>query len=151
MAGFIGNPGMNVFATELQATDGGGCAIKWGEQLIPLVNDPASGDDWHSHIGKRLYAGLRPEAFCDAATCAMRVPAEIESVEALGHESLVYFRSGASALDTDSFGSGSVARSHMVARLNGAVNLKVGEKIELGIVSKQLTLFNENGDVLKCA
>ncbi len=148
VAGFIGNPGMNVFATELHAVDGGGCAIKWGEQLIPLAND-AGGDGWHSHIGKRIYAGLRPEAFCEAAISALRIPVEIESVEALGHESLIYFRSGANSLDTDNFGSGDSATSpHMVARLKGAVDFKAGEKVELGIESAQLTLFDENGDRL---
>ncbi len=150
VAGFIGNPGMNVFATELHAVDGGGCAIKWGEQLIPL-ND-TGGDGWRSHIGKRIYAGLRPEAFCEAAISALRIPAEIESVEALGHESLVYFRSGANALDTDNFGSGESATSpHMVARLKGAIDFKAGEKIELGIEPGQFTLFDENGNTLKNA
>jgi multiple sugar transport system ATP-binding protein len=151
VAGFIGNPGMNVFETELLANDGGGCAIKWGEQLVPLGDDLLAGIDLRDHIGKRLYAGLRPEAFCDAAESGIRIPAEIEGVEALGHESLLYFRSGATALDTDSFGSGAdrPARSRMVARLGGAISLRPGAKIELGLLPERFSFFDEHGIALK--
>jgi multiple sugar transport system ATP-binding protein len=151
VAGFIGNPGMNVFETELLAIDGGGCAIKWGELLIPLKYGSASSIDLRDHIGKRFYAGLRPEAFRDAAASEIRIPAIIESIEALGHESLVYFRSRATAVDTDSFGTGGdrPERPQMVARLNGAVNLKAGDKIYLGLAPEQISLFDETGSALQ--
>jgi len=150
VAGFIGNPGMNVFETELLAIDGGGCAINWGEQSIPLRDDLVAGIELRDHIGKRLYAGLRPEAFCDAAASAIRIPAEIESIEALGHESLVYFRSGAAALDTDSFGTCAdrPARLQMVARLGGAIDLRPGAKIVLGLMPERISLFDEHGTTL---
>ncbi len=162
VAGFIGNPGMNVFEMELQALDENNCAILWGEQLIPLRNGLVAGIDLRDHIGKRLYAGLRPEAFCNVATLreaaasGIRIPAEIESIEALGHESLVYFRSGAVAVDTDSFGTSrdQPARPCMVARLGGAINpgapnLRAGTKIDLGLSPEQISLFDENGIALK--
>jgi multiple sugar transport system ATP-binding protein len=157
VAGFIGNPGMNVFETELLGTDDGGCAILWGEQAIPLKNGSVAGIDLRDHIGKRLYAGLRPEAFCnvaafgDAAASWMRISAEIDSIEALGHESLVYFRSGATAVDTDSFGTGGdrPERPQMVARLTGAIDIRNGEKIDLGLASEQISLFDETGTALQ--
>jgi ABC-type sugar transport system ATPase subunit len=151
VAGFIGNPGMNVFETELLATEGEGYVIKWGEQLIPFMHGSETGIDLRQYIGRRLYAGLRPEAFCDAAESSICIPAEIDSVEALGHEFLVYFRSGVVALDTDIFGTGgdTAERSQMVARLSGLTSFRAGDKIELGLLPEQITLFDENGTALK--
>jgi ABC-type sugar transport system ATPase subunit len=151
VAGFIGNPGMNVFETELLATEGEGYVIKWGEQLIPLMYGSEIGIDLRQYLGKRLYAGLRPEAFCYAAESAICIPAEIESVEALGHEFLVYFRSGAAALDTDFFGAGgdAPARFQIVARLSGLNNLRAGDKIDLGLLPEQIALFDEYGTTIK--
>ena len=149
VAGFIGNPGMNVFETELLATEGS-YAIKWGEQLIPFMHGSEAGIDLRQYVGRRLYAGLRPEAFCAAAESSIYIPAEIDSVEALGHEFLVYFRSGAVALDTDIFGTGGDTNesSQMVARLSGLTSFRAGDKIGLGLLPEQITLFDENGTAL---
>ncbi len=153
VAGFIGNPGMNVFETELLAVEDQRLAIKWGEQLIPLAKDDAASLALEEYVGKPLFAGLRPDAFCcaDTSMAQTQVAVEVESVEALGHEYLLYFRSGVTALDTDNFaGLGDKAtRPLMVARLPGSVDIKTNEKIMLGLMLSQICFFSADGVALR--
>lgn len=149
VAGFIGNPGMNVFETMLQRTENNGLAIAWGEQLITLPTELVDKNALQNHVGNLLYAGLRPEAFCDTDTADVQVNVEVTAIEALGHESLLYFHSVVKVLDTDRFAEDKATRQLMVARLHGATNIKIGEKINLGLALQQLYFFTGDGLALK--
>lgn len=152
VAGFIGNPGMNVFKTELVKTGEQRLAIRWGKQNLLLPREVCQKQNLQQYVGKAIYAGLRPEAICRANVSDVdtMIEAEVISVEALGHEYLLYFRSDLAAVETDQFPveGGDVARQSIVARLSEKVNAGGGEVVELGLVLKQIYIFNDDGIAL---
>jgi len=152
VAGFIGNPGMNVFKTELMKTGEQQLAIRWGKQNLFLPREICQKQNLQQHVGKAIYAGLRPEAICQANVSDVdaTIEAEVISVEALGHEYLLYFKSDIAAVETDQFPveGGDVARQSIVARLSEKVNVGAGEVVELGLVLKQIYIFNDDGIAL---
>src|SRR5256886_10313622 len=83
VAGFIGNPPMNLFATRVSA-DGTGLAV--GSQTLPI------GDAAHASLESARTAGVRPEAVHVKAGAATdgAVRAVVEHVEYLGHEALCH-------------------------------------------------------------
>lgn len=152
VAGFIGNPGMNVFKTMLSETENERFAILWGERTLPLALTAQQAAVLHPYVDKPLFAGLRPEAFCyaDAADGQTRIPVEIAGIEALGHEHLVYFRADVTAVDTDRFttaGNESM-RPQMVARLPGQAKVETGGTIELGVGLQELYFFDAEGGAI---
>lgn len=152
VAGFIGNPGMNIFKTELVNTGEGELAIRWGKHNLLLPGEIGQKQNLQQLVGKTIYAGLRPEAICqvNVSDVDATIKAEVMSVEALGHEYLLYFKSDLAAVETDQFpveGS-DVARQSIVARLSEKVTAGVGEVLELGLVLKQIYIFNDDGVAL---
>lgn len=148
VAGFIGNPGMNVFKIELQPVQDQ-LAIRWGQQQLSLPLDAKRKETLRKYVGKPIYAGLRPESihYPDAPDVDAKITVKVESIEALGRESLLYFCNAVLAVDTDRFikGGENAARSLMVARLAGQIDTKVGEEIEIGLVLNQLYFFDAEG------
>jgi ABC-type sugar transport system ATPase subunit len=88
VAGFVGSPPMNLFATELAARDGG-LAIALGDAAVAV--DPADEGALRPHVGEKITAGIRPEALAIARD---GVAATVEHAELLGHETLVHVRAG---------------------------------------------------------
>ena len=122
VAGFIGNPPMNLFPARA-ARDGRGLAI--GEQALRL------GDA--AHLDSVRTAGVRPEAVRvnagepdDGA-----VRATVEHVEYLGHETLAHV-----SID------GGV---RMVARVDGMPRFQRGETVNVAIDPAAVHLFDEGG------
>lgn len=153
VAGFIGNPGMNVFAAELIESKDGYPGFMWGEQFVAISQSIPGPGMLRKHVGKEMYVGMRPEGFChpDSPVADIRVPVEVESVEALGYESLLYFRSEMASLDIDCFAETGQERvqPQMVARLSGLSDIGSGQQIELGLDPKQLYLFSKEGEALR--
>ena len=151
VAGFIGNPGMNVFKTVISETKNEGFAVLWGEQQLPLTLTAQQAVALRPYLDRPLFAGLRPEAFCHAgaADSQTRILAEIASIEALGHEYLVYFRTDVTAVDTDRYTTvgDEATRPVMVARLPGQAKVE-GGTIELGVALQQLCFFNVGGEAV---
>lgn len=91
VAGFIGNPGMNLFAARLVNT-GNGVQVMFGEHKLTLsdtnVVAPAT---LASCTYRDLIVGLRPEAVTLGSGTDAALPARVTGVETLGHEQLVYF------------------------------------------------------------
>jgi len=147
VAGFIGSPGMNVFRTALAEDENQRPALQWGEQRLPLNAQQITA--LAGCQGQPLFAGLRPEAIRhpDAGGVVTTISARVESVEALGHEFLVYFRAAVSALDTDRFyeTGEDAARPAMVARLARRPQADAGDSIALGLVLDELCFFDARG------
>ncbi len=151
VARFMGNPGMNVFRTVLRPERDHGLAVRWERRWLPL------GDEWppalSAYIDRPLYAGLRPEAIRppdDPQVCA-RVEVEVTGVEALGHETLLYFKHEAMVTDTGETPgkhAGNGTHRSMAARLPGAVDARPGARIQLGLLLKQLHFFDSEGRAL---
>ncbi|MGD8803139.1 MAG: sn-glycerol-3-phosphate ABC transporter ATP-binding protein UgpC [Gammaproteobacteria bacterium] len=94
VAKFIGSPGMNIIPSVVLDKSEQGIKVAIGKQEIDLSrlchgNDAAI----KQYTGREIYLGIRPEAFtCSAEAGCAAIRIKTESVEFLGHESLVYFR-----------------------------------------------------------
>jgi multiple sugar transport system ATP-binding protein len=126
VAGFMGNPPMNLFPARLDDQDGR-LVLRVGDQTLP------AGDRPRAPRRVPLTAGVRPEAF-RVGTDGLR--AVVEHVENLGHETLVYARAGDVTL---------------VARVAGMPELAVGSRVALGVEPASIYLFDADGAAVSIA
>jgi len=139
VAGFVGNPPMNLFATTLSAGDDGCIALALGGQRVAIV--PAQIDEPRVRraIGTPLTAGVRPEAvrIITSAPDAAPVRATVEHVERLGHETLTHVRV-----------EGADERPRLVARVQGMPGLAEGEVVGVALDAARVHLFDADGRAL---
>ncbi len=162
VAGFIGNPPMNLFPTRLRGDDRGGAALTLGAQTIAIP--PARLTPLRDAARDRpLTAGIRPEhlrlaetsARAAASSAAPVFDAVVEHLEWLGHETLVSVRGDADAPARAPQGAaasvaapdGDGAR-HLVARLPGMQALTAGDPIRLALDPAHLYFFDPDGRAL---
>src|SRR5881397_1486058 len=133
VAGFIGNPPMNLFSTRLSLDDRGRVVMDLGGQPVLVSGAPA-------HAAP-VTAGIRPESLrlvpADVAEGAVR--GVVEHLESLGHETQVHVRVG-------SGGDGGV---RLVARLQGMPGLAKGETVGVQIDPEGVHLFGADGHALE--
>jgi multiple sugar transport system ATP-binding protein len=155
VAGFMGNPPMNLFATRVRVDDRG-ATLTIGAQTIVIPRALAAALPPGVREGS-LTAGIRPEhlrlgdtssaASPDAASFA----AVVEHVEWLGHETLAYVRvddaAPAAARGASPPADASVTIP-FVARLPGMQVLTAGAPITLGIDPPRLHFFGEDGQAI---
>jgi multiple sugar transport system ATP-binding protein len=163
VAGFIGSPSMNFFASKIEAADGK-LQITMGDQRIAVSKEvlehrPALEDQ----AGKEVIIGVRPQDFEDAAFESdappdARVKVKIELVEAIGTETLVHFEVNAPIVVTDDMkelaedtGAGEVerleeraaeGRNEFVAQLDPKTSVSEGSEAELFVDTTQLHFFD---------
>ena len=133
VAGFIGNPPMNLLTTRLSSDSAGGNVVSIGDQRVRV------GRDWRAAHEDVLTAGIRPEAFRLATDSASALNAIVEHVEYLGHETLAYVRLGAAD------GPDTV---RVIARLQGMHEFSKGAAIGLQVDADHIYLFNDSGTAL---
>jgi multiple sugar transport system ATP-binding protein len=94
VAKFIGSPGMNIIPSVVLDESEEGIKAAIGRQLIDLSHlCPGNDEAISKYTAKDIYLGIRPEAFtCSEETGSAAIKIKTESVEFLGHESLVYFK-----------------------------------------------------------
>ena len=162
VAGFIGSPAMNIFHTQLQKRESGTLTIDWGGQ--PLVVDPAAADrysDLRPYLNQPILAGWRPEAFFLPQSGVPKdryLQVEVEAVEALGHEMIVYFEAPVSRVEVsdsrDGFRIGGMSKkvrpssSILIARLPSCRDIDIGAKLNLGVDPSKLYLFTAEGKAI---
>ncbi len=137
IAGFIGNPPMNLFPTRLSWDVEGRIVMELlGDQSVPILASQASTAQLRAYQNKRLTGGIRPEAIRLAASGsqASAIQAIVEAVEPLGHETLLYVRVG--------------QESPLVARLHGMQAFSKGERLGLEIECSSIYLFDPEGRIL---
>lgn len=136
VAGFIGNPPMNLFPTRLSTDQQGRMLINMGDQGIPLLPAPAALARLRAHQDQPLTGGIRPESIRLAAGESQRdsIQAVVEAVEYLGHETLVYLRAGQGY--------------SIVARLPGMQAFAKEERLPLAIDGAKVYLFDSEGGLL---
>ncbi len=128
VAGFMGNPPMNLFPTRL-AGDGGRLVARIGDQRTPAGDRPRAPRD------VPLTAGVRPEHVAIAGDdAADGLAATVVHVELLGHETLVH-------ADVDDV--------RLVARAPGMLALAPGARVRLRIAPERLYLFEPDGAALR--
>jgi multiple sugar transport system ATP-binding protein len=123
VAAFIGSPAMN-FATA-KAAEG---ALKLGNATLELSGPPAKVAEHHK--GKDLLIGFRPEDLqLDGhdGSGAMRIPANVDVVEYLGHEELLHAQ----------------AEGHeIVALVPSDKKVRVGDRVEFAVAMDKLHVFD---------
>ena len=135
VAGFIGNPPMNVFPVRVQGADGSAVQLARRGSGAGHSGPPA-----RAGAGDRLSAGVRPEAFALSAggAAAAALSATVEHVEFLGHETLAHVQVGTGADGV-----------RLVVRLPGMQRLAKDDRVRLAIDPERLHLFDEHGQALR--
>jgi multiple sugar transport system ATP-binding protein len=130
VAGFMGNPPMNLFPTRLIGDPDGQTWIAVGEQRLSLGEQGQVRKSLAEWDGRPLVAGIRPESLRLVTDGGEGLAGEAEMVEYLGHETLVHFRCG---------GPGPV----LIARLPGLHALRKGQHLRFQAAADAVLLFPE--------
>lgn len=134
VAGFIGNPPMNLFPAQLTVSDGR-LNLYLGEQFLPLALPMPIVERWLAWLGQPLTAGIRPEHLdlVDAEVTGLR--ATVVDAEYLGHETLLHVRIDGMTAPAPT----------LIARLSGIQLFEKGKTIRLSLDSTRLHLFGPDG------
>ncbi|MBI3786116.1 MAG: TOBE domain-containing protein, partial [Deltaproteobacteria bacterium] len=129
VAGFIGNPPMNLFAASAE-TDGPSVALRIGEQMLHVArrNEP---------LPRQVTAGVRPEAISLAGDTSEALQTIVEHVEYLGHETLAYLRIG----NDDK-------APRLVARFSGMQHFDKDQALRVQPDAKRIYFFDDQGKAL---
>jgi multiple sugar transport system ATP-binding protein len=129
VAGFIGSPQMNFINSKLEHVNGKLAVLFEGEQII-LQDDMSNVLEKKGYVGKNIIIGIRPEN--------IRIPKEItrneclvefnvDLTELMGAESYIYLSKG---------------ESNIIARVEGIVDFKSGDKVKLALDSSKIHIFD---------
>ncbi len=121
VAGFIGNPGMNILAGRGKGTGDAGGVVDCGTWSVPVTLERYEGE---------IYLGVRPEHVSLVAPDQGTGPADVRGVEPLGPDTLVRLDAGGQPL---------------VARVHGISDLRAGDRVGVKLDRRQLHLFDAAG------
>ena len=157
VAGFIGSPAMNIFRSRLSQDERGNLTIDFGGKPLQLgagtlQRYPQLEQD--SPQEELMLVGLRPEAFTVAQTDAKNsILVEVKTIEALGHEMIIYATAPIDKIDPDEDRSGELARnvdrqdsSILTARVASSRTIQVGHQLTLSVDLDRLYLFAIDGE-----
>jgi multiple sugar transport system ATP-binding protein len=136
VAGFIGNPPMNLFPAQLANTDSG-LSLHLGEQRLSLLLPDALLACWRAWLGDSLTAGIRPEHLHLADADAAGLNATVVDAEYLGHETLLHTRIDGMTAPAPT----------LIARLTGIRPFAKGQSVRLALAADHLHLFGPDGRV----
>jgi len=148
VAGFIGNPPMNLFPTRLRRDDHGRIFMAVADGIVPIPPGGACEALLRSHAERPLTGGIRPEALrlAPSERAEGAVGVVVEHVEWLGHETLAHVRAGGtSRADGIPPGADGI---RLVARLQGMQALTKGDTVRLQLDAEHVHLFDEDGKAL---
>jgi multiple sugar transport system ATP-binding protein len=155
VAGFIGSPSMNFLPAELS---GDTVKLPLGDVRVPDELRSRLGGDG----GRKVIAGIRPEAFEDASMVSgdlrdrgTTFRAHIDLVESLGAEKYAYFELEEAGVESDQLseiaadaGADEVPSSgegQVVARLEAASQIRRGQEAELWLDTTKMHFFDPSG------
>ena len=160
VAGFIGSPAMNIFHSHLQRTESGTLTIAIGTQYLVLDQGLVKKySQLQQYIERPILAGLRPEAFYLPDTnispdCCLQV--EVEAVEALGHEMIVYFDAPVSRVEIEDSHDGAASSleqgentSILIARVPSSPDIYPGAQLNLAVDTRKLYFFHRDGKAME--
>jgi multiple sugar transport system ATP-binding protein len=133
VAGFIGSPSMNFFDATLKEENG---ALVVETDIFKVTVPDSHKGRYTSHIGKQVIFGMRPEDIDDpdyipSGTIIAKVQANIDVVEQMGNEMIVYFeREGKTFL----------------GRLDPRTGAKVGNQMDAAFNMANMQLFDAETD-----
>jgi multiple sugar transport system ATP-binding protein len=152
VAAFIGSPSMNLVNATFENE-----TLRIGQYVLPIDRDPRPPQSGH------VIAGIRPEAFEDAAFASSdlpRIEVEVEVLESIGSDAYVFFRVDAEpvivedALSDDEDEDGSILaeetdRALFTARVDARTKAEVGQRLTLTVDPSRVYYFSpETGESL---
>ncbi|MCK7574471.1 MAG: hypothetical protein MZV65_00050 [Chromatiales bacterium] len=140
VAGFIGSPPMNLFATRMSLDDNGQLFITLGGHRLPATPPVLPADNGAADL-ERPIIGDPTESFRLVPKEQAGLVAEVVLVEYVGHETLLHF--------TPLGISPASPERAMVARFPGMHVFQKGEEIGLTAEATALTLCTEDGQAIK--
>ncbi|HEY6055511.1 MAG TPA: sn-glycerol-3-phosphate ABC transporter ATP-binding protein UgpC, partial [Gaiellaceae bacterium] len=161
VAGFIGTPPMNLL--EGMVSVNGGVSVALGADTLPIDEKAlAHYGKLRAYDGRKVVVGLRSQ-FLHPASEHPELPtvsARVELVEALGGESVVYFRIDAFAIregqheDVSEEPTGEegvvASRPNLVAQFPAHVQLRLAEQVQVAVDTAKLHFFDpESGEPLR--
>jgi multiple sugar transport system ATP-binding protein len=163
VAGFIGTPPMNLLEADV-ASQNGTVEVAIGGQRVALSDEAMRRfPEVRGRDGRRVVLGVRADNLhrADRRPDLPAIDADLELVEALGSQSIAYFRVDAMAIgvdedlleeaETDAKGV-TAARPNLVASMpaDEAIALRAGERVPVAIDTKHIHLFDaESGAPLR--
>jgi multiple sugar transport system ATP-binding protein len=158
VAGFIGSPKMNLFTSVLHRQPGGGASIAFGSQdlVVPeaVIRERSSLRDRKEGP---VTVGIRPDAFflSPEGPADQTVQVRADVVESLGSERMLHFSAPVrKAFDADAGDlqleaiSTEADSSILIARIAPYPKVREGETVRLGVDTKALYFFDEEGNSL---
>ena len=155
VAGFIGTPPMNLL--EATVSVDGGVSIALGGVTLPLSEECVRAyPELRRYDGRTVVAGVRSQHLHPAGErpALPTLDARVDLVEALGGESIVYFRIDAFAIregqheevgEVPSSEEGIVAaRPNLVAQFPAHVQLKLGAHVPVAVDTATMHFFDED-------
>ncbi len=157
VAGFIGTPPMNILAADVRVAEGT-VTVSIGGQELPI---PDSTLDRYrvlaSYNGRSVAMGVRSEDLHPSAQRSElpRLTARLELVEALGSETMAFFRIDARTVRSGAGSTGdaveevvgeegiAAARPNLVASFPPRVALQIGDEVEIGVDLEHAHFFDE--------
>lgn len=130
VAGFIGNPAMNMFEAQIVEKDGG---VRLVFEGVPLKIDQSTAERLRVHCGRTINVGLRPQhIYHHLAKVGRRhsdtqITVEIDLVEALGDKNLVV---------------GKINGTTLVFLVDPDFELNSGQKIPVVVDGRKLHFFD---------
>jgi multiple sugar transport system ATP-binding protein len=161
VAGFIGTPPMNLL--EASVTVNGGVSVSFGGVTFAVPDQAlASYPKLRSYDGRTIVAGIRSQDLHPAAErpALATLDAEVELIEALGGESVVYFRIDAFAIregqheevaEVPASGEGIVSsRPNLVAEFPAHTTVRLTEHVPVAVDVARMHFFDgDTGDPLR--
>lgn len=136
VAGFIGSPQMNFVDVEI-VKEGNNYGGKFEGFTMPIPADKIEDVDMDKYVGKTVVMGIRPEEFdIEKANNEnyATITADIDIAELMGSEIYIHFM---------------LAGEKAIAKAPASFPKKSGEKVDLGIDTNKIHLFDkETGKVI---
>ena len=154
VASFLGNPGMNLFHAKATRTNGAHLILEVGQQLLKL--DTLKLRVSQLPIEQELLVGVRPEALLPVTqeSPVPRLEIDVETIESLGHEQLVYgplkgMKTVPDSAVTALLSTAGHTHNQLVARLPSHYRVQVGENIVVGLLPERIHFFGLDGNLYR--
>jgi multiple sugar transport system ATP-binding protein len=150
---------MNIFRTRLHKTEDG-FTMDFGKQSLAISDAAISRyPQIEQYLNQPILAGLRPEAFSVAESNindlnGNLIQVEVSTLEALGHEMIVYGEVPIEKIEIEDSQSEASAgtqtsqehRSMLTARVPSSRHIQVLQPLTLSVDTSNLYLFTSDGD-----
>lgn len=152
VAGFLGNPPMNLLRAEVSG-EAQGAHLRLGSNTVPLAANAVPS----AEKSLPAYVGLRPENFAWTQERPQwpRIDARIRAVEVLGHEQLAYLDVAVAALDPESIDCGEPPRclpeseGGLIARLSSRYAIETESSLSLALDPDAFHWFDAQGNAMR--